>query len=186
MPGLRYPVWLIATLLVLVTTALYWPATRYDFIGLDDTEYVTENPHVQSGLTWAGVKWAFCSTEQAGYWAPVMWLSHMLACQFFGLNPWGHHLINILLHAANTALVFLLFRRMTGATWRSLVMAALFGLHPLRVESVVWVTERKDVLSTFFGLLALWAYVGYVEKSKIQGPKSKIFYVQALVFSRWG
>jgi tetratricopeptide (TPR) repeat protein len=186
MPGLRYPVWLIATLLVLVTIALYWPATRYDFIGLDDTEYVTENPHVQGGLTWAGVKWAFGSTEHAVTWAPVMWLSHLLACQLFGLNPWGHHLINVLLHAANTALVFLLFRRMTGATWRSLVVAALFGLHPLRVESVAWVTERKDVLSTFFGLLALWAYVCYVEKSKIQSPKSKIFYVQALVFFALG
>ena len=110
--------------------------------------YVTANPHVQGGLNWEGVKWAFCNTEQAAYWAPLMWLSHMLACQFFGLNAWGHHLINVLLHAANTALVFLVFQRMTGATWRSLILAALFGWHPLRVESVAWVTERKDVLST--------------------------------------
>ena len=88
----------------------------------------------------------------------------MLACQLFGVNPWGHHLINVLLHAANTALVFLLFRRLTGATWRSLVVAALFGWHPLRVESVAWVTERKDVLSTFFGLLTLWCMRGMRKK----------------------
>ena len=119
MTGSRFPVWLIAALLALVTIALYWPATRCDFINLDDPDYVTGNPHVQGGLNWEGVKWAFSNTEQAAYWAPLMWLSHMLAWQFFGLNPWGHHLINVLLHAVNTALVFLVFRRMTGATWRS-------------------------------------------------------------------
>ena len=89
--------------------------------------YVTANPHVQGGLNWAGVKWAFSNTEQAAYWAPMMWLSHELACQFFGLNPWGHHLINVLLHAANTALVFLLFRRMTGAIWRSFLWRRYLG-----------------------------------------------------------
>ena len=120
---------------------------RCDFINYDDPDYVTANPHVQGGLNWEGVKWAFGNTKQAAYWAPVMWLSHMLACQLFGLNPWGHHLINVLLHAVNTALVFLLLRRLTGANWRSWMVAALFGLHPLRVESVAWVTERKDVLS---------------------------------------
>jgi tetratricopeptide (TPR) repeat protein len=163
MPASRFPVWLLAALLVLVTIALYWPATRYDFINYDDPEYVIANPQVQGGLNWAGVKWAFSNTEQAAYWAPVMWLSHMLACQLFGLNPWGHHLINVLLHAVNTALVFLLLRQMTVATWRSLVVAALFGLHPLRVESVAWVTERKDVLSTCFGLLALVYYARYAQ-----------------------
>ena len=118
----------MAVLLVLVTIALYWPATRCDFINYDDPDYVTANPHVQGGLNWEGVKWAFGNTEQAAYWAPLMWLSHMLACQFFGLNAWGHHLINVLLHAANTALVFLVFQRMTRATWRSLILAALFGM----------------------------------------------------------
>jgi len=169
----RFPVWLMAALLALVTMALYWPALRFGFVNFDDPDYVTANPHVQGGLTWAGVKWAFGNTEQAAYWAPMMWSSHMLACQFFGLNPWGHHLINVLLHMVNTVLVFLLFQRMTGATWRSLILAALFGWHPLRVESVAWVTERKDVLSTFFGLLSLIFYVRFVQqqetRSKEQG-----------------
>ena len=182
----RFPVWLMAALLALVTMALYWPAMRCDFVNLDDSDYVTVNPHVQGGLNWAGVKWAFGNTEQATYWAPMMWLSHMLACQLFGLNPWGHHLINVLLHAINTVLVFLLFRQMTGATWRSLVLAALFGWHPLRVESVAWVTERKDVLSGFFGLLALLAYVRYVKKSEVQSPQSKVYYGMALIFFALG
>ena len=165
---------------------------RYDFVNFDDPVYVTENPHVQGGLNWEGVKWAFGNTEQAAYWAPLMWLSHLLACQLFGLNPWGHHLINVLLHAANTALVFLLFRRMTGATWRSLLVAALFGWHPLRVESVAWVTERKDVLSTFFGLLTLWAYAQICGRSQVQSAqKSKVQPVvhgrllPGAVFLRW-
>jgi protein O-mannosyl-transferase len=166
----RFPVWLLAALLALVTVALYWPALRCDFVNYDDNVYVTENPHVQGGLTWAGVKWAFGNTQQAAYWAPMMWLSHQLACQLFGLQPWGHHLINVLLHAANTALVFLLFRRLTGATWRSFFVAALFGWHPLRVESVAWVTERKDVLSTCFGLLSLIYYVRFVQQ---KGARSK-------------
>jgi len=169
----RFPAWLLAVLLALATLALYWPAMRCNFIGFDDPDYVTENPHVQSGLTWAGVKWAFCNTERAAYWAPMMWLSHQLACQLFGLNPWGHHLINVLLHAANTVLVFLLFRRLTGATWRSFFVAALFGMHPLRVESVAWVTERKDVLSTCFGLLALLFYVRYAQGADNREPGGK-------------
>jgi Flp pilus assembly protein TadD len=164
----RFPVWLLAVLLALVTLALYWPATRCDFVNYDDNIYVTENPHVQNGLSWSGVKWVFCDTQQAVYWAPMVWLSHQLACQLFGLNPWGHHLINVLLHAANTVLVFLLFRRLTGATWRSLMVAVLFGWHPLRVESVAWVTERKDVLSTFFGLLSLLCYAKAVTGDKWQ------------------
>jgi len=180
MPGSRFPVWLMAAVLVLVTIALYWPATRYDFVSLDDPEYVTENPHVQGGLNWEGVKWAFCNTEQAAYWAPLMWLSHLLAWQLFGSNAWGHHLINVLLHAANTALVFLVFRRMTGAAWRSLILAALFGLHPLRVESVAWITERKDVLSTLFWMLTLWAYVKYAEAGTAQNSKSSLWYGAAL------
>jgi Flp pilus assembly protein TadD len=167
------PAWLLAVLLALVTVTLYWPVMHCDFVDLDDDIYVTANSHVQSGLTWTGIKWAFSNTQQADYWAPMMWLSHLLACQLFGLNPWGHHLINVLLHAVNTALVFLLFRRLTGATWRSFFVAALFGWHPLRVESVAWVTEQKDVLSAFFGLLSLIFYVRFVQqkeaRSKPQG-----------------
>jgi len=173
MARLQFPAWLVAMLLMLVTIALYWPAMRCDFINLDDPAYVTHNPHVQGGLNWEGVKWAFCNTERGAYWAPLMWLSHMLVCQFFGLNPWGHHLMNVLLHAANTALVFLVFQRMTRATWRSLILAALFGWHPLRVESVAWVTERKDVLSGFFGLLTLFFYARYVQKSEVGSRKSE-------------
>jgi hypothetical protein len=115
-----------------------------------------------------------------------MWLSHMLACQFFGLNPWGHHLINVLLHAANTILVFLVFQRMTGAMWRSLILAVLFGWHPLRVESVAWVTERKDVLSTFFWMLTLLAYAKYFEANQVGNSKSKIWYGTALVMFLFG
>jgi protein O-mannosyl-transferase len=186
--------WLLAALLALMTLALYWPATRCDFIGFDDPDYVTENPYVQSGLTWAGVKWAFSNTKQADYWAPMMWLSHQLACQFFGLNPWGHHLINVLLHTANTVLVFLLFQRLTGATWRSFLVAALFGWHPLRVESVTWVTERKDVLSTCFGLLSLLFYVRYAQKqlrngiatSALDSRPSTFDYIWALLFFALG
>ncbi len=160
----RFPVWLMAVLLGLVTIVLYWPSTRCGFINYDDPDFITANPHVQGGLSWEGIKWAFSNTKQAAYWAPLMWLSHQLACQFFGLNPWGHHLINVLLHAFNTALVFLLLRKLTGTTWRSLLVAALFGWHPLRVESVAWITERKDVLSTFLGLLSLLFYVRYAQK----------------------
>ena len=169
----HFPAWLVVALLALVTIALYRPAMRCDFINFDDPAYVTNNQHVQGGLNWEGVKWAFCNTEQGAYWAPLMWLSHMLACQFFGLNAWGHHLVNVLLHAANTALVFLVFQRMTRATWRSLILAALFGWHPLRVESVAWVTERKDVLSGFFGLLTLFFYARYVQKSEVGSRKSE-------------
>jgi len=166
--------------------AVYWPATRCDFINLDDPDFVTKNAHVLGGLNWENVKWAFSNTDQGVLWAPLMWLSHMLDCQFFGLNPWGHHLMNVLLHAANTALVFLVFRRMTGATWRSLILAALFGWHPLKVESVAWVTERKDVLSAFFWMLTLWAYVKYVESSQVRSSKSKLWYGAVLAMFVFG
>ncbi len=133
--------------------------------------YVTANAHVR-GLTWESVKWAF-RTGCAGNWHPVTWLSHMLDCQLFGLKPWGHHLTNVLLHALNAVLVFALLQQMTGATWRSLLVAALFALHPLRVESVAWVAERKDVLSAFFGLLALIAYARYAQRQKAEGRMQK-------------
>jgi tetratricopeptide (TPR) repeat protein len=176
----------MAVLLVLVTIALYWPAMQCGFINFDDPEYVSENPHVQGGLSWEGVKWAFSNTKQGAYWAPLMWLSHELDCQFFGLNAWGHHLINVLLHAANTTLVFLVFRRMTRAVWRSLMLAALFGWHPLRVESVAWVTERKDVLSTLFWMLTLLAYAKYVGASQVRDSKSKVWFGTAIAMFVFG
>lgn len=158
----RLPVWLMAVLLALVTMALYWPATRSDFINLDDADAVTTNVHVQDGLTWEGVKWAFFKPANSN-WQPVTVLSHMVDCQLFGLKPWGHHLINVLFHALNAVLVFALLQQMTGATLRSLIVAALFAVHPLRVESVAWVAERKDVLSGFFGLLSLVFYARYAQ-----------------------
>jgi tetratricopeptide (TPR) repeat protein len=158
----RIPARLLAALLVLVTIAIYWPATRCDFINFDDPTYVTENPHVQSGLNWESVKWAFLNPVSAN-WHPLTILSHMSDCQLFGLKPWGHHLINVLFHSLNAALVFALLRQLTGATWRSLLVAALFAFHPLHVESVAWVAERKDVLSGFFGLLALICYARYAK-----------------------
>jgi protein O-mannosyl-transferase len=158
----RVPVWLMVALLMLGTAALFWPATRCDFVILDDGINVSGNVHVQKGLTWEGIKWSLFNPVNNG-WLPVTAWSHMLVCQVFGLNPWGHHLTNVLLHAFNAALVFAWLRQMTGATWRSLLVAALFAVHPLRVEPVAWVTERRELLCACFGLLALMAYVRYAQ-----------------------
>jgi protein O-mannosyl-transferase len=160
----RFPAWLIAVMLALGTMALYWPAMRCDFVTFDDDIYVRQNPHVQGGLNWQSVQWAF-SNLQAGFWHPLTWLSILADCQFYGLRAWGHHLTSVLLHAANTVLLFLALQRMTGATWRSAFVAGLFGWHPLHVESVAWVSERKDVLSTFFWMLTMLMYVGYVAEA---------------------
>jgi protein O-mannosyl-transferase len=160
----RFPVWLMAASLALVTIVIYWPATGNEFVSYDDPLYVTENSHVQAGLTWEGLVWAFGRIHGEGtYWHPLTWVSHMADCQIYGLKPWGHHLTSILLHAVNAVLVFLVFRRMTGVFWRCAMLAALFALHPLQVDSVAWVTERKNLLSVFFWLLTTWAYVRYAE-----------------------
>ena len=151
---------LACLLLGLATLLLYLPAQRCQFLFLDDPEYVVHNPTVQAGLTWPGVKWAF-TTFHANNWHPLTWLSHMFDCQIFGADPAGPHLVNALLHTVNAALVFLLLARLTGSFWPALFAAALFAWHPLRVESVAWVAERKDVLSTFFGLLTLLCYVRF-------------------------
>jgi tetratricopeptide (TPR) repeat protein len=147
---------LICLILILISLALYWPVTNHAFINFDDDQYVTDNFHVKPGLTWPGIVWAF----QSGYadnWHPLTWISHMLDCQWYGLNPAGHHLTNLLLHIVNTVLLFIFLHRTTRTLWRSGLVAALFALHPLHVESVAWVAERKDVLSTFFCLLTLFA-----------------------------
>lgn len=130
---------------------------RHSFINFDDGNYVSDNPWVRSGFTRAGVVWAFTTVDDF-YWQPLTWLSHMLDCQLFGLQAGWHHLANLLLHTANSVLVFLVFRRLTGAFWRSAALAALFSLHPLRVETVAWVAERNDVLSVFWFLVVLWLY----------------------------
>jgi protein O-mannosyl-transferase len=165
--------WLLAGLLVLVTLAVYWPATRGGFIAYDDNLLVTENPQVQKGLTLEGMELAWFNPVNC-LWHPLTVMSHMLDCQLFGLNPWGHHLTSVLLHGLNAGLVFALLQQMTGATWRSLLVAALFAVHPLRVESVAWVAERRGLLSGFFGLLALMAYARYAQgKSEIRNPRSE-------------
>ena len=158
----RLQSWTLAALLGLATLALYWSATSHDFVDYDDQRYVTQNLEVQRGLTARGIIWAF-THPVSGNWHPVTMLSHMLDCQLYGLRPWGHHLTSILLHASNAVLVFLLLHRLTGALWRSAIVAALFAWHPLRVESVAWVAERKDVLSSLFFLLTLMAYARYGE-----------------------
>ena len=161
---------LLCLLLVLLTGLAWWPVARCGFVALDDAAYVTGNPQVQAGLTLKGVAWAF-STPHSANWHPLTWLSHMLDAQLYGLQPTGHHLTNLFLHLACTLLLFLLFNQMTGALWRSALVAALFALHPLHVESVAWVSERKDVLSAFFFLLTLWAYACYTQKSEARSPK---------------
>src|ERR1035441_1582597 len=164
----RFPAWLLAVLLVLVTLALYWPATGFDFINYDDLGFVTSNVHVQGGLNWEGLKWAFGLTG-GDYWHPLTWLSLMLDASLFGQKAGGFHFTNVAIHATNSVLLFLLVRMLTGALWRSAMVAALFALHPLRVESVAWVTERKDVLSGCFGLLALVCYARYAQR-RMQNP----------------
>jgi hypothetical protein len=145
-------IFLLITVLVLV----YAPVKDYPFINYDDTLYVTEAPQVQQGLGWDSVVWSMTAMEAAN-WHPLTWLSHMLDVQLFGLNPAGHHLTNLLLHMANVLLLFGVLQHMTGALWRSALVAALFALHPLNVESVAWVAERKNVLSTLFWLLTMAA-----------------------------
>ncbi len=158
---------LIILALTLVTSAAYWPVLGNGFVNFDDDRYVYDNPRVQDGLSTGGLAWAFRSTTNAN-WHPLTWISHMIDCQIWKLNPLGHHLTNLLLHLANTVLLFTLFVRLTGFTWRSAFVAALFAVHPLHVESVAWVAERKDVLSTLFFLLTLMAYVRYSERPDVK------------------
>jgi len=160
-PGKRNVV--LGLLLVMVVLAVYNPVSRNGFVGYDDEGYVTDNRHVQSGLSWDTVSWAFTTREMAN-WHPLTWLSHALDCQLFRLNATGHHYTSLLLHAMNALLLFLILQWFTGYTARSLMVAALFALHPLNVESVAWVAERKNVLCTLFFLLALAGYGWYVRK----------------------
>jgi tetratricopeptide (TPR) repeat protein len=163
----------LCSILVVVTLLIYLPVRQYAFTNYDDTDYVAQNGLVQAGLTWTGVKWAF-TTLAANNWHPLTWLSLMLDCQIFGLNAGWSHLVNALFHAANAVLLFIWLLRLTGALWPSAFIAALFAWHPLHVESVAWVAERKDVLSAFFGLLTLLAYTGYARKRlKAESPGTK-------------
>jgi len=155
---------LLCTLLLAIPLLLYRPVLQHDFLKLwDDDSYVTDNPHVRTGLTLTNVRWAFTSFEQSN-WHPVTWLSHMLDCQLFGLNRGEQHGVNVLLHAANVLLLFWILRKATGAVWRSFFVALIFAVHPLNVETVAWVAQRKSLLSAFFSLLTVATYGWYVRR----------------------
>ena len=156
-------IFLLAALLAAAILFVFLPVTTFDFVHYDDNAYVFENPAVQQGINAESLAWAF-TTNHASNWHPLTWVSHMLDHTLFQLKPAGHHLTNLLLHTLNALLLFLLLLKMTGKQWQSLFVAALFALHPLHVESVVWVAERKDVLSAFFWMLTLLAYAGYTKR----------------------
>src|SRR5215831_1225438 len=184
--------------LVAVTAAIYWPARGFEFLNFDDPQYVTENPHVRRGLTWTGIKWAFTHAHSSN-WHPLTWLSHMLDWQLFALRSAAPHLVNVALHIANTLLLFGWLKRFAAPIWVSAVIAGWFALHPTHVESVAWISERKDVLSALFLLLTLWAYGNYAEsksecrlpdaetnaKSEIRGI-SRFWYAISLAFFALG
>jgi hypothetical protein len=159
----KYLVLAICIALSITTIAVFWQVRNHEFISFDDDDYVTENRHVQDGITLKGIAWAF-SESHAHNWHPLTWLAHMLDCQMFGLKAGRHHLVNLFFHIANTLLLFLILNRMTKGLWQSAFVAGLFALHPLHVESVAWVAERKDVLSTLFWMLTMGAYMHYVER----------------------
>lgn len=170
---------LLGLLLLGLTIGVYWQVLNFDFIFFDDPDYVFENPHVRAGMTWSGVVWAFTSFDAAN-WHPLTWLSHMVDVQLYGLNPAGHHLTNVILHAVNSLLLFLMLKETTNALWRSFLVAALFALHPLHIESVAWVSERKDVLCAFFWLLTMLSYAKYARSL------SNFWYVAALFYFMLG
>lgn len=186
----RWRTLLACAFLVLATLVVYWPARHYKFVAYDDNDYVYENPMVRSGLTWQGLQWSYVD-RQANNWHPLTWLSHMADCQIFGLNAGGPHMVNVAFHCANTVLLFLLLQTLmrrsaeissspSGFFWRNLFVAALFALHPLRVESVAWISERKDVLSGFFGLLTLLCYAKYARGTG--RPELSLSYRFSVVF----
>jgi protein O-mannosyl-transferase len=166
-PSARRHDLLVCFLLLLAILAVFSQVRSFDFVNIDDPEYITTNARVRAGLSWEGLRWAFTS-GYAGNWFPITWLSHMLDAQLFGMDAGLHHIVNVLLHSLSTILLFVMLKRMTKARWRSAFVAFLFGLHPLHVESVAWVTERKDVLSAFFWILTLWFYARYVEKPRFR------------------
>lgn len=182
----RGGVWRMALCLAVVTLAVFWQATQCDFVNYDDNDYVTNNSDVQKGLTAESVRWAFAANYE-NLWMPLTWLSHMTDWQVYRDNAWGHHLTSVLLHTANTVLLLLLLRFITGSVWRSALVAALFALHPLHVETAAWVSERKGVLSTLFWLLTLWTYARYA-RFKDEGLKTRsgCSYALALLFFACG
>ena len=160
--SLKFRIRLIGLFLIFSTLIVYIQVYDFDFVNFDDPYYVSHNHKIRKGITTDNILWAFTAVV-AGNWHPLTLLSHMLDCQLFGINAGIHHLTNLFIHMANTLLLFFVFKRMTGTIWQSGFLAALFGLHPLHVESVAWISERKDVLSTFFWMLTMWSYVKYTE-----------------------
>jgi len=154
---------LIIVMLIACTAFVYWDVATNDFINFDDDKYVFNNPAVKQGLTPESILWAFSSFHIAN-WHPLTWLSHMFDVQFFGMSAGPHHLMSLFFHILNTLLLFIVFNKLTRNLWRSGFVAALFALHPIHVESVAWISERKDVLSTFFLMLTIWSYIWYTEK----------------------
>jgi tetratricopeptide (TPR) repeat protein len=171
---------LICAALALAVVAAYWPVWRCGFVDFDDDDYVFNNDAIQHGPNWRAIKWAFTTTHAAN-WHPLTWISHILDFQLYGLNAAGHHATSLLLHAINSIFLFVLLKRMTRMMWPAAVTAALFALHPMHVESVAWIAERKDVLSTFFWMLSVWAYLRYVEGSRLFYAGSLAFFAMALM-----
>ena len=156
----------VCLFLAMLILVVYWPVNTHEFIGYDDDRYVTDNTRVKNGLTAANIKWAF-KTTAVGNWHPLTWLSHMADVALYGLAPGAHHMTSVLFHMVNSLLLFIVLRRMSAAVWPSGFVAALFALHPLHVESVAWVAERKDVLSAFFWMLTMLSYARYAERPGI-------------------
>ena len=156
----------MSLLLIISVICVYWPVKGYDFVSFDDFQYVVENPHVKSGISWDGYAWSVSSIYMAN-WHPVTWLSHMVDVHLFGMNAGAHHMINLFIHILNSLLVFFLLDRLTNDSWKSIIVAALFALHPLHVESVAWISERKDLLCSFFWMVAIIFYCGYVKNKSI-------------------
>ncbi len=164
----RWQVAGICAVLIAITFAVFGQTVGDSFINLDDPDYVIENAHVNHGITLDNVLWAFTHFYSSN-WHPLTWISHMLDCQFYGLNPGGHHLTNVILHTGTVVALFLVLWRMTGALWRCAFVAAVFAIHPLRAESVAWISERKDVLSGLFFMLTLGSYALYVQRNRAKG-----------------
>ena len=172
---------LICAGLALAVIAAYWPLWQCGFVDFDDYDYVVHNDAIQHGLNWRAIRWAF-TTFRSGNWHPLTWMSHLLDFQLYGLNAAGHHATSLLLHAAKPVLLFLILKRMTRALWPCAMTAALFALHPMHVESVAWISERKDVLSTFFWMLSVGAYVRYAEEMQ----NAKMENAKSVTRWRWG
>src|ERR1700724_1561931 len=169
----------VCAVLIAITWTVFGQTLEYGFVNYDDPAYISENRQIQSGVTWQNIVWAFTHVHSHN-WHPLTTISHMLDCQLFGLKPGAHHFVNVLLHSASAVLLFLLLVQLTSAIWRSAFVAAIFAIHPLHVESVAWIAERKDVLSGLFFMLTLRAYVRYTRKPTI------VRYVSISILFGWG